>query len=282
MKKIKICYSHSKGQILPLVALTVLVLSMFSFLVWNLGMLEFNRQKMQTAADAAAISALRCRAAFYNAMGILHDTLHASTIWMGHNIKKGAMDTRQRPTYEFNLGLLKGMNKGGGGAPYLTGYQAARLNGAERSVGTFIKGGRGTGLKGRKMTFYSGKITIIPYPPYIIPLPPYKKKTYNPAYYCRTWENGYRKAQPKQEMIWTAYKANQTFASSLIGLRRPAKAQAIAQAKIYLNVRGNAIGHNGGFPRNKKEGLWGYGPEPYAGYPQFDARLVPARGMIAH
>ena len=285
--KIKKSLSNSKGQILPLVALTVLVLSMFSFLVRNLGMLEFNRQKMQTAADAAALSAMRTRAAFYNAMGVLHDTLHLPicTVWMGHNIKKGVMEEKQIPFYEANLTALKKLNWGAGGGSALTAGSAAKLNGADKpyGFGGFVKGGKGTGLKGRKMTFYSGNVKVIyPVPPFILVLPPYKKKTYNPAYYTRTWENDYRHAQPKQEFIWTVQKKNETFASSLIGLKKPANARAVAQAKIYLNVRGNAIGHNGGFPRNKKEGLWGWGPEPYAGYPQFDARLVPARGMIAH
>ncbi len=270
----------TKGQILPLVALTVLVLSMFSFLVWNLGMLEFNRQKMQTAADAAAISALRCRAAFYNAMGPMNAGTHTMCMYMFHNIKEGGMLKEMKSVYQTYVSALKAMNQGAGGAPYLTGYQAARLNGAERSVGTFIKGGRGTGMKGRKMKFTLFKIVNVPF---VGPVPiPVGRKTFNPAYYCRKWENSYRKAQPKQEMVWTAYKANQTFASSLIGLRKPARAQAIAQAKIYLNVRENAAMHNGGFPRNKSEGLWGWGIEPITFWPQFDARLVPARGMIAH
>ena len=267
--------TRSKGQILPLVALTVLVLSMFSFLVWNLGMLEFNRQKMQTAADAAALSAMRTRAAFYNAMSVMNAGTHVMTLYMFHNIKEGGMLKEMVSVYQAYISALKAMNQGAGGAPYLTGYQAAKLNDAEKSVGTFIKGGKGTGMKGRKMKFTLFKLVKF------IPIP-VGRKTFNPAYYTRTWENSYRKAQPKQEMVWTAYRKNETFAASLIGLRQPARAQAIAQSRIYLNVRENAMLHNGGFPRNRNESWWGWGIEPAAFWPQFDARLVPVRGGFQH
>lgn len=274
----------NKGQILPLVALTVLVLSMFSFLVWNLGMLEFNRQKMQTAADAAALSGARCRAAFLNKMGMGNIGCHAIVTagpfggWMLHNYKKGYMWKKSVKPYQAFINALKAVNQGGGGGPYLTAGAAAKANGADSSgYGSFIKGGTGTGMKGRKMKFLLyikvGKFPI-----------PAGFKTFNPAYYCRTWENGYRKAQPKQEFMWTVQKKNQTFASSLIGLKKPAEARAVAQAKVWLNVRENAFAgvHNGGFPRNKSEGIWGLGEEPMACWPQFDARLVPVRGVMMH
>lgn len=276
-------YNYRKseeGQILPLVALTVLVLSMFSFLVWNLGMLEFNRQKMQTATDAAAISAMRTRAAFYNAMSPMNTGTHAMCLYMFHNIKEGGMLKEMVSVYQAYISALKVLNQGAGGASYLTGYQAARLNGAERSVGTFISGGRGTGMKGRKMKFTLFKLVTLPIVG-TVPIP-VGRKTFNPAYYCRSWENSYRRAQPQQQMVWTAYKQNTTFAASLIGLRKPARAQAIAQAKIYLNVRENAALHNGGFPRNRNESWWGWGIEPVAFWSQFDARFVPVRGGFQH
>ncbi|MEW6557286.1 MAG: pilus assembly protein TadG-related protein [Elusimicrobiota bacterium] len=277
---------NSKGQILPLVALTVLVLSMFSFLVWNLGILEFNRQKMQTAADAAALSAMRCRAAFYNAMSPLNASTHFATLYMNHNVKLGAMLKEQISIYQGIVTGLKALNQGAGGAPYLTAVRATKLNDSKASgFGSFVKGGSGTALKGRKMKFLIFKYVQIGKISMLVPWPPFKK-TFNPAYYCRKWENSYRKAQPQQEFVWTVQKQNETFAASLIGLRRPANARAIAQAKVWLNVKENASGwfHNGGFPRNRSEGIYGWGLEPAALWPQFDARLVPVTRppMLAH
>lgn len=273
-----------KGQILPLVALTVLVLSMFSFLVWNLGILEFNRQKMQTAADAAALSGARCRAAFLNKMGMGNIGCHAIVTagpfggWMLHNSRRGYMWKNSVRPYQTFISALRAINQGAGGGPYLTAAAAARANGTDGSgFGSFVKGGTGTGMRGRSMRFLLYiKVLKVPVPAGF--------RVFNPAYFCRTWENSYRKAQPQQEFMWTVQKQNQTFASSLIGLKKPSNARAVAQAKVWLNVRENAgaMVHNGGFPRNRSEGIWGLGEEPMAAWPQFDARLVPVRGGFQH
>ncbi|MDD5686353.1 MAG: pilus assembly protein TadG-related protein [Elusimicrobia bacterium] len=277
-KQSDLVFLHSnKGQVLPLVALVVVVLSMFSILVWNLGMLELNRQKMQTAADAAALSAVRCRAAFLNKTSELNAGTHLYSIYMFHNIKEGGMFKGMMGPFQAHLTALKAMNQGAGGGPYLTGYQAAKMNGADSSIGKFVKGGSGTGMKSRKMRFTILKmIGHIP-----VPWPPFRK-TYDTAYYCRIWENSYRNAQPDQEMEWVACKNNETYASSLIGLQKPAQAMAIAQAKVWLNVKKGSSLHNGGFPRDRDEGGWGWGVEPICFWPQFDARLVPVQGGYQH
>ncbi len=280
MKKLK---NKSKGQILPLVALTVLVLSMFSFLVWNLGMLEFNRQKMQTAADAAALSAVRCRAAFQSTISLANFGTHAMTMYMFHNIKEGGMlKTMKTPYKTYVRTFLTSFNQINGAAPSLAGRAAARANGA---TGIPVWGMPfRTQLVKRNMKFTLFKLVTLPIVG-TVPVP-VGRWTARPAYYCRGWEDAFRKAQMHHEMTWYAYKSNVTFASSLIGLSRPSRAQASAQAQTYLNVRENVAfdAHNGGFPRNKSEGIWGM-VEPVSLYPQFDARLVPVTRpipMLAH
>ncbi|HAX61394.1 MAG TPA: hypothetical protein DCX95_02385, partial [Elusimicrobia bacterium] len=189
MKKLK---NKSKGQILPLVALTVLVLSMFSFLVWNLGMLEFNRQKMQTAADAAALSAVRCRAAFQSTISLANFGTHAMTMYMFHNIKEGGMlKTMKTPYKTYVRTFLTSFNQINGAAPSLAGRAAARANGA---TGIPVWGMPfRTQLVKRNMKFTLFKLVTLPIVG-TVPVP-VGRWTARPAYYCRGWEDAFRKAQ---------------------------------------------------------------------------------------
>ena len=310
MKRKKIL-NHSKGQVLPLVALTVLVLSMFSFLVWNIGRIEYNRQKAQTAADAAAISTMRVRASGYNIMSAASGSLGivCAPIAVWHNKGKAfapkeinGVPTLIKDRMQVLATALGAWNQSMFGSATIVGNKVAKANGAIPNKISYLGAITGTGLEGKNLTLYSAKFKIIYVYGIPVPIPtsiPKKEATIQHAYYARKWAPGRRNAQPDD--LTVKYVATyprddaetSTFAGSLIGIgANIPKADAVACAKLYLNVNKTAkylhvIPHNGGFPRVKSEGLYGGkvwplipGIEPISAFPMFEARLYPVNKPV--
>jgi len=61
---------RSKGQVLPFVAIVVLVLAMFVVVLVNIFQIEYARQRAQIAADAGALTFMRTRASYMNMASI--------------------------------------------------------------------------------------------------------------------------------------------------------------------------------------------------------------------
>ena len=298
-----------KGQVLPFVAIVVLVLAMFVVVLVNIAQLEYSRQKAQIAADAGASTFMRSRAGFYNSAGLgnmayspmglgiapgffFHNKISlfgANLTPYGTVVAPKSIDGLQtwiRERLQIIGGGISGLVMAANGAPYANCYAAIRQNGCK--VGPLsILGSMGAtshGLKTQDITLFSCNIKIIyiygvPVP---IPLPPYSKEKVG-SYVCRTWTLGTRNAQPPKHIITIeATKDNSLWFGSLVGLPSPPAARATASAQLYLDVtQGSKVlgfKHNGGFPRlETDEGAAGYLIEPIPAYPKFNAVIVPVK-----
>ena len=298
-----------KGQVLPFVAIIILVLAMFVVVLVNIGEIEYNRQRAQAAADAAAITYMRNRAGLMNSMGFLNTVAYAPFLGMGiapgiflHNktfltpygtvispMSIDGMETWIKERLLFFGVAISGVATGNHGGPIWAATDIIKKNGCEMgwkgvpgALGSITK----TGLQCENITLVTCNIKIIyvygvPVP---IPLPPYekeKKEQYN--YVCRDFSMDKRNAQPPDHRVTLeATKKNTLWFGGLVGLPSPGPARAMASAKLYLDVTEGskvaAFQHNGGFPRYRKdEKAAGYGMEPFSAYPKFDGVMVPVK-----
>jgi len=274
MKKfMKKTLSATSGQSMALVALTILVLALFSFSIVSTGRLIYTRIKMQNAADAAALTAARWQARALNRVA-------QANIAMNGVVQRLRLFGRDAFFVESSVlsafraarsALEAAVRSGSGGFLLWAARDAARSNGAE-GVSLGIPPTRlSLQLQAQRGNPWVYKIVHgIP-----LPWPPFRAGN-GVIMYMRTWDQSRLKAQPPHRIRYRAYAtAPAPFAASLFrGMRtsRP-RIYAMAEAKVWLDVRPDATLHNGGFLRVSERKWWeGIGIQSW--WPQFNASLT--------
>ena len=261
---------NKRGQILYPMAFVLLALLGFGVLLVNLSRLVYWRLRMDTAADAATLSAARILAEGLNRMGTLNNSLNLFFVPLTKIENVAAMEVSFRGGYEAARAAARGAERGYRALPYSAGYEVARLNGATGSVPLRKMSLR---LAGKKLHVGFYKM-IGPIP---VPCPPFGK-TYEPGYWTRRWGPDHRRAQPDHRVAWRVWRDDlKPVAAGWLGLR-PAKVSASAGARVWLDVAMWAHLQNGGFPREKENILGNIGFQSF--YPQFNARLVTLREAL--
>jgi hypothetical protein len=287
IKGYKKCRNCVCGQIMPIVAVTALLLFLFAIVAFNIGEIEYSRQKTQTAADAAAISSARCMAAAYNKIGKLNIATHVGAIIYVHNWKKALyvkniLGVPVWPVIEAASLLVKGLRIA---APMFAGasYWAAASDNDATGI-PYVPGMFSTQLKEQELDVLACEY-VLPGPPpiYIIPMGiTYSKRA---LYLARDWVPGTRKAQPEYKATGGCRREVKTFLTSLLGVGSGSLyTYGTAEAKTFLDMKQSApeFFHNGGFPRyNESEGMYGFVLEPM-GTQQFDAGIIKSPIALYH
>ncbi|MBU4133712.1 hypothetical protein KKH42_00155, partial [bacterium] len=241
--------------------------------------------QMQNAADCAALSSTRILARSLNVVANTNNAIGIEQItciggflppivWGNSHMLKS-----MKSAYEALRLVETAWVRAGAGQAALVGYQVAKLNGAKAGIPT---GSFSLKLKGRKIKVWFYKCIKIPTPWGTIEIPiPQGTKTYNPAYYRRSWATDEQKAQPTHKIKWRVYKdAYQPFAGSLFGNLSKAKdTWASAQSKVFYDCKKSYALHYGGFPRSRNASFMekAFIPQPISvlNPAQFNAYLIP-------
>jgi len=273
-----------RGQAIVLTALTVLVMCLFTFMVINTGVVIYRRIQMQNAADCAAISSTRILARALNVVANTNNVIGTTdACYFGFlpviAWANSSMPKMMKSAYEAFRRIETAWVRAGAGQAAAMGYKVAKLNGAKAGIPT---GSFSLKLRGRKIKVWFYKCIEIPTPSGTIVIPiPTGMKTYNPAYYRRSWETGEKKAQPTHRLKWRVYKkAYQPFAGSLFGNLSKAKdTWASAQSKVFYDCRKTYGLHYGGFPRSRNASFMEkmFIPQPLSvmNPAQFNSYLIP-------
>jgi len=272
-----------KGQILPFVALTLLVLVMFWMIVVNVGKMVRDRIMLQNAADAAAQSAACMKARMFNLIGRINGRLGIFGISLGrpgfvwwpyfdHTVPKAYIESL--------IYLQDSLYAACGGSAYAVAYEVARKNGADALISYSPEFFMDGSLK--RYSLERNKGTIIYWDTKIvkgIPIPwPYHK-----------YKNVYRWLELKEneDEIHTALKvtviavkkAERGFfplGKGLLGIDEMPAIYAIASARAY-NTEGPMFPSLG--QRRGRAARKAYLSARLGGY---DAHLVPVVGEFLH
>jgi hypothetical protein len=241
-----------RGQILlPGLALYLGLLILFFGLV-KLGRVTLTQQRMEMAAQAAALSAARAQAQMLNKCSAHNLAVNTFVNLSYHGL--GAMQSGVRDpfwlwlkeeTYQKRANSILNGFKGYCAA---VGKTVARLNGAEDAnyLPPFDI----------KLQFKDMEVVLLD--GYI----PVGEESFENVYYARNWRLDQRKAQPDHLTSWGVIKNH---------------IRATASARVYLDIREDDELQNGGFPRPDEE--WGVGDvNVQSFYPQFNARLIKRQG----
>ncbi len=235
-----------RGQILiPGLGLFFVGLIAFAGL-FTLGTYTLAKMRLQTAAQAAALSAARAQAHLLNKLSARNQTVNrfVPVKWKDY----GEILAKDIPAFSAWAETSAQMEHWG----FLTypphvGRQVAKQNGA-------------TGLTLFTPTPAPSLLIAKPlYLLYKIPVPPFVAVHYvEKAYFARAWKPTERKAQPPHRTTWMV---------------RRGMLHAAASAGLYLDIaEGNWL-HNGGFPRTSESVLGNFNVQSF--YPFFNARLLP-------
>lgn len=256
---------NERGQILYPMAFIMLALLGFGVLLVNLSRLVYWSLRMDSAANAAALSAARVTAEGLNRIATLNNAMNLFFVPLVKIGNLAAMETTRRGGYEGVRVLQRNAARGYRGLPYAAGYEVARLNGATGSAPLRKIALR---LAGKKL--HVGFYTLVVGVP--LPAPPWGK-TYDEGYWARLWSPDSRRAQPDHRVAWRVWRDDlRPIAGGWLGLR-PASLSASAGARVWLDVSADSRLQNGGFPREKENILGNIGFQSF--YPQFNARLIP-------
>ncbi len=238
------------GQLLLPMAGLLLVFGMFlvGYVRWCRAI--YWRTRMELVADATALSAARAQAEMLNRIGFANGMLNVyiqqfRAPYLGHRV--GVIHGDDFPSFKGETEELANRVKGFKSYPPSVGRVVARANGAEGLIPYFP-----FPMESHLAAQTVHLLLYFPHPPWI------GFKTVENAFYARTWSPHFRKAQPPHRTTW---------------LVRRNGFQAMASARLWLDVPTSSIFHNGGFPREKESLLGGIGIQ--CQYPQFNARLAP-------
>ncbi|MCD6311358.1 MAG: Tad domain-containing protein [Elusimicrobia bacterium] len=267
------------GQAIVLVALTVLVMCLFTFMVINTGVVFYRRIQMQNAADCAALSSTRITARSLNTIASMNNGIGVPEVFIPIIIKGNCdMNIDLKSAYETMRNLATGWNRASAAQASFVGSEVAKLNGADTVKRTYSLALK---LSGKKIRVWWYKLVTLPIVGTIpVPWSPFKT-SYNPAYYRRSWATKDKKAQPTHKVKFRVYKkAYQPFAGSLFGnLSSARETRASAQAKVFYDCKKSYALHYGGFPRSRNASLMEktFIPQPVsvANPAQFNAYLIP-------
>ena len=240
-------WKRDAGQILLPGLGGFVALLLFFLIVTAYGQRALWQMRMETAAQAAALSASRAQAQLLNECGSHNLTANLFLI----RYKSGAaMQVEQvQPFNEWLMAedllyksqwLLSGFK----GYVSAVGHKVARLNHADTVVDAPDSLDIELKLNDLKVILLDGII------PVSAPI------TFRDVYYTRLWAPDQRRAQPDHHTTWLA--AHGSTGSS-------------ATASVYLDLKQNAPLHNGGFPRENESWYEDIGIQSF--YPQFNARL---------
>lgn len=244
----------NKGQILlPGLAAYLLLLTFF-FLTVRWARVELIKERLQTAASAASLSAARAQAKSLNNAAVVN--MELTPFIIGRYQTFAVVPTLWMQPFERLMSAHKAIQSvkdvdavlnGGIGYAMAVGRQVAKMNGAEMSGPL---GSISLRLTKKDLTVW------YPMPPPVMGI----VRHYPNVFYTRTWGLNKRRAQPPHEVHW---------------LTRANGHQAVASAQLLLDLNPHNLEHNGGFPRSSGENIWGdLGAQSF--YPQFAARRIPA------
>lgn len=265
--------NNCSGQSIALVVLTILVLSMFSFMVVNIGMLSYTRIRMQNAADAAALTAARRMSRSLNvisAQNLLMNGVLTRIRILGRDVF--AVEQRLLPAFRAARAAIDAaVRAGSGGFAYFAAREAARRNGADRVIPAQLRNMLSLQLQRRVANPWVYRIVNVGGVPIPVPAGRAGRGT---VFYMRRWSPNLVRPQPPHRVRYIAIKEGDApFAAALFrGIRtaRPS-VRAIAEAKIWLDVRPNSF-HRGGFPRTNEGWVEGIGVQSF--WPHFNASLT--------
>ncbi len=276
---------REKGQSLVLVVLSILVLSMFSFMVVSIGELIYTRIKMQNASDAASLTAARLMARSLN-------NIARANVLMNGLVTRVRMLGREGYFVNQNVlaafraarsALVAAVRAGSGGFVLWGAREAARRNGAE-GVSLGIPPTRlSLQLQAQRGNPWVYRIVTVAGVPIPLPGSPLRAGM-GTIMYVRRWEPSLLRAQPPHRVRYRAYVTAPTpFAGALFtGIRASrTRVQAMSEAKVWLDVRPDAMVHNGGFLRVSEMRWWeGIGIQSW--WPQFNASLTNLTLGVGH
>lgn len=271
---------NQKGQVLPMVAALSLVLVLFWMIIVDAGYLIREKIRLQTAADAAALSGARWMARGLNLIGSFNNYLILTGYpYLTNENLRGVVEGILRAQDGFKV-IFSDIGV------YGVAAQIARRNGADFLVpaqlpkGLLIKRNRGLVIYGQ----------VIPEPPFFIPT------EINPdaeRWYCRDWQpkrypklkspgwaKPVLKQQPPHRIRVIAFKSLRDLpvGGKLLRWRLPF-VLTIAEAQVSLDVPAGIeflpATYNGGLPpldSSYEDSRW----------PLFGARLVPVAGKLYH
>jgi hypothetical protein len=239
-----------RGQ-LALPGLAVILLCVFLFLafaVWAKRSLW--QMRINLAADASALSAARSEAEILNYIASSNSGIslfiQKANIPLVHDAV-GVMQEDRIPDYLAWHALLIKETWGFKTVPAAIGEVVSRLNGG------------------------IGKAPYFPVPmdPYLTTqgihvgiildhFPFLAYRHFTDAYFARAWSPSKAKAQPPHKTTWLVSRNG---------------VQAMASARLWLDVSPGALFNNGGFPRDHE--MWLRGLFIQSFYAQFNARLLP-------
>jgi hypothetical protein len=242
---------NQRGQILiPGLAITLtLVLLTLGYIGWASRALW--QMRMDSAADAAALSAARAQAEMLNTLSVSNMGVNLfvlkADIPLIHNAV-GVMKEESIANFEAWNWMMQKQLWGFKTFPAGVGMQVARLNGA-KGMSLYWPAPMDHYLQAQAI--HVGILLSHP------PLAGYR--FWEKAYYARGWEPGRANAQPPHKTTW---------------LVRRGSVRAVASARLWLDVNGASPWSNGGFPRPREH--WLRGALIQGLYPQFNARLLAA------
>lgn len=272
MKKTVFLHGKKSGQAMGLTIMVLLVLCMFTFMIVNFFEIEYNRMKMQNAADAAALTQTRLMAYAMNKISQANLAKNVCGLIKIGSLMAILKDTK--PVFQAESATQKLFNRWGGGFVTWGAREAAKANGADKA--SLSGGGASLKLTPRKRTIVLYKLITVPILG-TIPFPVGRFKD-NYAFVERKWEPNKKKAYPPHWCLWRATKNSKTpFAAGLLGIKKSKNIMATAKAEVWLDMKKSNFWHNGGFPY-KNQSFWdGIGIQSF--WPAFNARLVNVPAM---
>jgi hypothetical protein len=237
---------NSRGQILlPGLGLFGLFFGAFLLLV-RYGNIVLQQMRLDMAAEAVTLSVTRAEAQMLNDCAAHNMGVNSFFLAMRYN-NLAAMQTAMQPEFELWQIYHKIHSPRWGGYCGAVASQVAKQYGATAVLRSPTRISSQLTLRGLTVQLMDGAV-------------PAGIKNYDDVYYERQWSPSTKRAQPNHRVTWMISKGTLT---------------SIASAQVYLDVKPDAGLHNGGFPRADEDWEGKIGFQSF--YPQFNARLVPAK-----